>query len=588
MIKKFGSDAAYALVANSNPAILVTEAAMVGVALTITAATFAFKAWENYKEKERLDKIREVLSIHNDTLTKISIEAHNLTVDFPAPFQLVDGTYHSLNYTPEELNAMCEDTKRTVGELNLRCYRRYVSDALNMLVGISKSLKDEAKLTTPVIHYIIHMVESKFTKFEGYDWDIAMLNALLKFISRYMSMFDKKDAQNELFTKLAPVYAQLDLALEELCNNKKNRKQTTILAEASSTFEVYTELYIKAYLQLITPFTEWEKIQHASLKTLKSGEYSSAFAKKELGFFHHTIDASKIDDSLFKDWFQQLIEFYWAAVDNIITKDEHIPSINEFNLPANLPKKELEKIVKIFSKTDNFLTTVRDPEPPHIDFIPITNSDYILKYRVPVLTDLAKQIQLLCSFQLVLGQIDKILQNLGEIEASDPKKCKDIYRLHTDLCKAMKRQLTVLKDRFNQIKLKNEHYPQLATKQAYFVKLEESFDSLQLEIQRHYELIRHRRKMLNISAQETKNEMQHQTHELITLLNKACNLNPPLPKQSSSHSNSPTIILPEQTFPQRKASKDISPLAETTRWERFFNCCMPCLLLPPKAQSMKI
>ena len=524
MIEKLGSDAAYSLIANANPAILITEAAMAGVALTVAAATFAYKAWEDYKESERKAKIETVLALHKNTLTKISIEAHNLTVDFPSPFQLVDGKYQSLQYTQGELDAMLDDARRSVGDLNLRLYRRHVNDALSLLVGINKDLKDDSKLVTPVIHYIIHAIESKFTKFEGYDWDIAMLNALLKFISEYMSIFDTQDDQTCLFTRLSPVYASLDLALEELTQNKKNRKQTTILAEASSIFEGYIELYIKAYLQLITPFTEWDKIKYTALRSLKTGTYQEASAEKIFLFFHHTVDASKIVDSIFRSWFLELITYYWAAIDNIITKEEKIPQLSVFNPPTKIDQAFKEKVLEIFKNSDNFLTTVRDPNPPHTKFVPITNFDYIMKYRVPVLSDLAKLVHLLCSFQLVLAQIDKVVQNLGEIEASDPNKCLAIYKLHTDLCKAIKNQVIVLKEKFNAIKNANAHSPQLAAKQSYFVKFYESFDSLQIEIKRHHDLIRERREKIQENEQEVKKEMQHATDKLIETLTHACAL----------------------------------------------------------------
>jgi hypothetical protein len=193
-----------------------------GIVVTVAGATFAYKRYEDFEEKKHRKQIERVNELHKLYLNKIIVPGYAEIRGFPPIYKLDDGkdssTAESMHMTDQEVAALGASLPHSI-DTGLSEYREAVLSAILKLKDYYFCRKNKKDITSGVLTYLLYMLETKCWNFEGYDYDIAYLEAISNFINAYASIKGIENSQH--FSRLQPVYAYLLTAKQSLEKHKE-------------------------------------------------------------------------------------------------------------------------------------------------------------------------------------------------------------------------------------------------------------------------------------------------------------------------------------------------------------------------------
>lgn len=340
-LKQFGS-AAFA-----DGKVSMAAMALVGVgALVVAGVSLARHEYNKHQSEKHLAKVKEILELYNEYLVDIPGTGLQERSSLPPPFLLND------KGKPTEATALKLNTairndlirdKSVNTDAFLNQYSHHIQNAKIHLVSfydarLNKNERNsftqgkEDDVTSSVLTYLLVMLSEHCTKFEGYQADIAYLEAIIRFTNAYASLprqsvleaSDPKKRQR--FERLKQVCKELRQAKKLLIDHSHSRTLKSFVDELMSlTGKSLIPDLSRLFAKCIVPEKEWSFIDAATLEVLADGLVRQEYHNT------HTIlhqDEIKIPDSIFKEWLQSILVNYLnpqrAIEKPLILKDEHL------------------------------------------------------------------------------------------------------------------------------------------------------------------------------------------------------------------------------------------------------------------------
>jgi hypothetical protein len=458
-----GSVSALSLAAN--PASLPVIAAAAGVAVTVAAATFTYRAYKHYEEKKMRDEITQINRLHEKYLERIFIPDNNEIKGFPAIFKYdpdkPEAGVDSMHFTDDQIEDIGKKIPRST-DIILTNYRQSVQNAILKLKDYYYSRDDRKDLTAGVICYLLYILDAKCLNFEGYEYDIAYLDAITNFINAYSSLGENENTRK--FSRLAPVYSYLLNAQQDLERHRDSLCLEDMIGELRDTCINQTSQLMRCLTKLASRQEDWNLIPYVTMDELEKGILRRNYIKIGIKGIVLRSDAIVcLPDSIFKDWVSSLANYYIRTINpdtDMQSQDITSPDLL-FKLPAfekmeslqsnrfKLSSSEAEKLKKLeveykltqkyFTTCKNFMTSILDDNKDNKipKFVPIDNAVDI-RIRSGMIAEFAKLIHQIISLQYMSVNLLKSIKQLGEIYVKSPANFRQVFNVFNILCKEIK------------------------------------------------------------------------------------------------------------------------------------------------------
>lgn len=458
-----GSVSALSLAAN--PAALPVIAAAAGVAVTVAAATFTYRAYKNYEEKKMREELGKINHLHDKYLARIFIPDNHEIKGFPAIFKFDPDKpelgVDSMHFTDEQIEDIGKTLPRST-DIILTNYRQSVQNAILKLKDYYYSRDDRKDLTAGVICYLLYILDSKCLNFEGYEYDIAYLEAITNFINAYSSLDQQENTRK--FSRLAPVYAYLLSAQQDLERHRDSLSLEEMIGELRDTCIIQANQLLRCLTKLTSTQDQWDLIPYVTMDELEMGILRRNYIKTGIkGLVLRSDAIVSLPDSVAKDWVSSLANYYLRTINpdsDMQSQDITSPDIL-FKLPAyekyeslqnnrfKLNSDEAEKFKKLesdyklalkyFATCKNFMTTTLDNNKDNKvpKFLPIDNPVDI-RIRTGMMAQFAKLIHQIISLQYMSVNLLKSTKQLGEIYVKSPANFRQVFNVFNILCKEIK------------------------------------------------------------------------------------------------------------------------------------------------------
>lgn len=466
------------------PALLIGGVVAGGV----TAAIFSYTEYKGYQEKKHLEKINKVNNLYKEHLKQIVVPSQGIIPGFPPIFQLnKDHKYDSMHYNIDEV--------RDIGKIPpqvdeaLDSYQESIRNAIRKLQDYYEERykgheSDDDEITLRVISYLLNMIDTKCLSFLGYEYDIAYLGALTRFVNAYSG-----EEHTQHFDRLSVVYSELLEAKQKL----ENHKDSLSLGETVTGLKHHCKQNSDALIRTLVKMVAREKntnltetVNHNELcdGILRRHYINTELLKVELKS-DEQIDLPK---SIFKEWIAKLAKYYLNSLETVLNQADLHPSSNiDFfsfiNKAAVYLKnkstestddamKELKKEVKgelkiisdIFDKSGNFTSTVYSEIDKKFH---IVKDDAQLIERTKVIANFAKLTDDVISLQYLCIHLSKSIKQLGNIYFNDPTHFRKIFRVVIKLCVLIQTDLKKCQADFIALEEQNKDKMQEAKKGAF-------------------------------------------------------------------------------------------------------------------------
>ncbi len=458
-----GSVSALSLAAD--PVSLPVIAAAAGVAVTVAAATFTYRAYKNYEEKKMRDEMTQINHLHEKYLARIFIPDNHEIKGFPTIFKYnpdkPEAGVDSMHFTDDQIDDIGKKIPRST-DIILTNYRQSVQNAILKLKDYYYSRDDRKDLTAGVICYLLYILDSKCLNFEGYEYDIAYLDAITNFINAYSSLSETENTRK--FSRLAPVYSYLLSAQQDLERHRDSLSLEEMIGELRDTCVNQANQLMRCLTKIVSRQEDWGLITYVTMDELEKGILRRNYIKTGIkGIVLRSDAIVSLPDSLFKDWVSSLANYYSRTIDpdtdmqsQDITSPEillRLPAFEKLeSLQSNRSKlnaKELENLKKLeadfkntqkfFATCKNFMTTIlednKDNRIPK--FIAIDNPVDI-RIRSGMIAQFAKLIHQVISLQYMSVNLLKSIKQLGEIYVKSPANFRQVFNVFNILCKDIK------------------------------------------------------------------------------------------------------------------------------------------------------
>lgn len=561
-LEKCGSNIAMSLAAN--PELLPVVIGVAGTALTIGAAVFVYTSFKNYEEKKHLAEIKAINALHAQFLEKMPIGNHNTIRGFPPIFQLKkqegEGEHYtidSMHFTEAEVEAIGQNTTEGA-DIALSGYRQSILNAVLKLKEYYIAHPNKIGTTAGVLCYLMYMLESKCLHFEGYDYDIAYVKGLLKFVDGYALKEDSQYSQH--YSRLTPVHAYLQEALEQLEKHKETLLLEERFAELRKTAADTANELIRSFAALIIPEEKQPLTKTATIQELQSAILRQEYIKTSAGiskwrFSVRTDDREMVPTSPFQKWLAELADYYLKALDpDSDLTDVRAPEVmfaypNPLTTPNLTPeqKKDWVAIENLFKHCKNFVTTKatfpnKKSDTP--EFVPVTETKDMIP-RIQVLVYYGALIHKLISLLRLSTHLIKSLKQLGEIYIKDPHHFRKIFAVLNALCDDIKVAIKAMKDGFIAIQNSNKRAILLKHPTALLDAIHTALDSLNTTLKEEHESITQYRATIspNDPTIATVRKEIHDVAESLAKLYKFINSDPNIPNTA------PPPVIPHGTAP---------------------------------------
>lgn len=497
-----GSDTALSLAANPIALPVILTAA--GVAVTIGAAAWSYHAYSAYQEKKHRNEINTINELHKRFLEKIYISEYNEIQGFPAIFKLVKNekstAVESMHFTKEEIIAI-GGTLPHGTDVILYEYRELILNAILELKRYYLDRDQPHDVTSGVLSYLLYILESKCLHFAGYEYDIAYLHALSRFINAYASLQQTENSQH--FSRLAPVRGYLQAAQQSLEKHKRDLSLKDMVNELTNHCMSTSKKMIKIFVKMITQENKWKYIDTTTHDELAKGLLRRKYVQTQvLGMKLRMDRAVIIPDSHFKPWLIMLLQYFDQSIhpNSAMMVDDILMPEQLFILPDLERLKAIKKrsfwhtsqadretvahneailhsIRQLFGKCENYMTMKLDPkandESPR--FISISENEELIE-RSKQLADFTTLIHQILSLQYLCIHLLKSIKQLGEIYVKNPQHFSYIFQVVEKLCDQIKQSIDRNKETITKIRQANNNMMQLE-KQELFP--EQTYDLLE-------------------------------------------------------------------------------------------------------------
>lgn len=494
-----GSASALSLI--STPERMVAMGVGAGVAVAVVASVSIYRAVEDYMEKKHLEEIKAINALHKRYLSKIVLFNKHDFQGLPVIFQFGDKEKASevscLRFNDDEVEEIGKHMAQ-LPDIGLRVYRLEIQDAIRLLKGFYRerkkmflgheNKKKEQDNTSAVLSYLMYILQTYCLNWEGYDIDIAYLDALYKFIREYASM---AKTQNDVhFSRLEEVNKHIKNALEELRQRQLKLTMKDHLNELVECTSFNVDKLLRNFIRLITPVKNWDFIDHAAYDQLIRGKLRRQYTKRQLLGYTVALDfEKKIPESIFRAWSEMLAEYFYQSVNpdvipdkRLMQKTERLFKVPDLNVLHSLQDKkykfkkmskqeskqldgmeqDLKDIKSVFHQAQHFLSVELDPKTLDKDpkYVPITNDDKTI-LRANVIASIAALIHKIISMQYLCIHIVKSKDQLGELYLSNPEHFKNVFATLECLDKDISAATNDVFDKFKMLDRDNKNYMQM-------------------------------------------------------------------------------------------------------------------------------
>lgn len=533
----------------TNPAEVPIMATIAGVGVTIAAATITYKAYKDYQEKKDRNAIEKINALHQKHLEKIFIPGYNEIKGFPPIFKLTEdkdsSTADSLHFTDEQVADISKSIPHG-NDIALVPYRQAIINSILKLQEYYFIRKNHHDITSGVISYLLYMLQTKCLSFQGYDYDIAYIKALSKFINEYATQFGEK---SQHFSRLNAVYSYLQTAQQRLEDHKEKLSLKDILGELKDSCLTENDRLLRMFTQMITDNDSWSLIKTATQEELAEGILRKQYVHTEIkGLVLCKDNEVYITDSLLKPWLTELAEYFVEIMDpdtgaynNDIKSPEKMfkyPDYNRLKVleaiskPTDAEESELEKIQddlenlkNLFGISKNFLTTQLDLRTKNKmpKFISITE-DSELSNRARIIAKFATLIHQSISLQYLCTHLLKSAKQLGEIYIKNPNNFCRIFSILNELCKCIIASTEELKKEFTEIQRSSLNNMQIAEKELFPEQIKDILDSLHTKITNlGTQVVKYREKAAN-NIESIEMQAKSVKHEMFEVASLICDM----------------------------------------------------------------
>ncbi|MDR3442452.1 MAG: hypothetical protein P4L65_05495 [Legionella sp.] len=536
-IEKLGSPSALSLFASAEtiPALVAA-----GAILAVTAAVFTYSEFKNYKEKKHKEKIEVVNGLYALHLKQIVVPHAGKIHGFPPVFQLIDSKYQSMHFTPEQVKDIGSDVTHG-SDIALASYRESVRSAIRKLKEYYFSRKDGDKvktddITAGVISYLLQMLDTKCLNFLGYDYDIAYLDAINKFITAYSSLNSGEKSQH--FSRLAPVYAHLSIAKDKLEKHKEVLSLQETVAELKDSCVNHSDILIRALVKMIAKNNDTELANTVAHDELKEGILRQHYIQSELfGIELRSDEKIMLPDSIFQNWIKNLSSYYLKSLSiEMEQQDDTHYSTQDFFIfldqakallgrklfgrskEKELVDNELKKIRKVFHESGNFISTRYNKLTQKFDLV----SDPLqLIDRSLVMAKIAKLAHEIISLQYLCTHLLRSIQLLGNIYVNNPAHFCKIFNVLDQLCMLIQEDVRASKKSFRQLQEDNANNMQIEEKELFPNEIKSILDLVYAEIKDIGEQVKDCRQMaIKAIKPATVKSVNYEMLELATAISK--------------------------------------------------------------------
>lgn len=568
----------------ASPEALVGIAVVAGVTVTVAAATYTYKAYKNYEEKKHREAIETINRLHEKHLTRIPVFDNHEIRGFPPIFKLdpdkSSSEVESMHFTDEQVRDIGTTLPRCA-DIVLSNYREYVLDAILKLKEYYFSRKDHTDITAGVLSYLLHLLESKCLNFEGYDYDIAYLNAITNFINAYASLQDRENSQH--FSRLSPVHAYLRNAQQELERHKDALSLNDMVIELRESCIAHNTQLIKSLAKMVVKEKHWDLVDLVTMDELSRGLLRRKYIHSEIKGLVLTSDHEvDIPDSVFRKWVESLAKYYLQTLEpdtqlacgDIMTVEQMfaLPDLQRLDQlrhgsyhfrsdeakEMRLLEDQMQDLRHQFKKCRNFLTTRQDPETVNSTpkYIPV-DSDVDLYNRSQVIAQFAAIIHQSISLQYLSTHLLKSIKQLGEIYVKNPQHFSRIFNVLSLLCKQIKSGIDSAREMFVKIQQANRNAMQLTDQELFPEQVKGFLDSTRVVISNLDKRIREYRDWVPKSQQEpTVESVKHEMFEVAVVLARMYHMQPDaIACQNSDRSLSRPKTTASSSQPQAHAKK---------------------------------
>lgn len=494
-----GSPSALSIAAATNPAVLPIVAFVGGVAVLGAVAQFVFQKLQNYQKEKHDAIIRRIIGAWDETLSHIPVAGYVENIGLPPIFQFnnEDESYETMHFTDAQVKAMAANALNNPDDPIIVKYKGNIIAAIKTLKDYYLIHSDKTSLSVVVIQYLLDILESKSLHFQGYTFDIALLNAMIRFNYTFAS-FEGEDALRVEF--LTKVNRSLKRAKRELEKHQKFRTQPEIVNALLGTCRSSSDQLIRMLVKIITPHQYWTNVDNQMLDELQKGVVVSRIKKRIVGHISHETDTVKMPNTFIMNWLHEMITYYLQTMDPDF-QAVRIPPLSVFSIPTQLVKEHKKLWRSVFNDSENFVT--RELDPINEKYIPIREPGKIIA-RLSFVAEIAKLLHLCCSFQFMLTGLSKFIKLFGQYQVDNPAHCINLYHLLDKLSHEVVKQIDHVQIEFEKIESSNNDTMRMVFQEEFCNDFESQLKLMRISIIKNSAAIRNcRRNFMSAESHQT-------------------------------------------------------------------------------------
>lgn len=496
-LTKLGSPSALSLFADagSTPSLVAA-----GAVMAVSAAVFVYSEISGAIAKKHKEKIERINALHAQHLKNILVPNRGKIHGFPAIFQLVEEKYQSMSFTPEQIKDIGSAVAHGT-DVSLSSYRESVQTAIRKLQEFyfarvkGKRVKSD-DITASVLAYLMHMLDSKCLNFLGYDYDIAYLDAICKFINAYSS--EGNGEKSRRFSRLGPVYSHLLKAKQKLEKHREVLSLQDTVAELKDSCVSHSSKLIRMLVKMVVRDDDTELADTVAHEELQAGILRQHYVHTEIKGLELQSDKEiKIPESIFREWIKNLSEYYLRSLSIESGEDETSVSPNSFfsfldeaeqvlSQKSLIPSKaqvkverELGYIRSVFKDSGNFISSRYNKKNKKFE---IVSKPEELIERSRVMAFVARLAHEIISLQYLCTHLLKSIQLLGDIYVRNPAHFSQIFQVLERLCALIKEEVKTTKAAFTALQQDNQNNMQIQEKEDFPNQIRALLDSVRAEI----------------------------------------------------------------------------------------------------------
>ena len=537
-----GSPTALSLASSTDLPMTVAGLAVGGVIMTVTAAVFVYKEYELFQEKKQRKAIEEINRLHKRFLAKIVIPGYNEIQGFPPLFKLTtnenSSTADSMHFTDDEIRDMLKNVPHS-SDIALAPYWQSVYNAILKLIEYYFSREDHHDLTAGVISYLLYMLCTKCLNFQGYDYDIAYLEAITQFIDAYASLGGEVNSQH--FTRLQPVYSYLLSAKKYLEKHRESLSLEELLAELRDCCANTSNKLLRHLVKMTIDQSHVALADTVTLDELQNNILRRHYVSSQIKGIELFADSEiNLPECIFKEWIMSLSQYYIKSLrpissireNSIVAPDilfQFVPWAKSLLSESDLSKideealkqldKSLEEICAVFKNAPNFLNTQLDLTGKKPRFISITEPNEVVN-RTAMMSQFARLIHSIISMQYLCAHLLKSIKQLGDIYAKDRNHFCEIFGVLSQLMLVIKNGVALNLSDFSDIEKANQNIMRLEKEALFSREIVSTLNSVkQMTTKLGTEIIEYRNKASKPSD-PTEDSITYEMRAVANLLSK--------------------------------------------------------------------